>query len=352
MPSKIMSSLKDYSLTDRDEILLIAVEHENQKNPNARIHVIDIDELEQHIRSHDSNHQVIVRNSYHYTVVDVRDINGKKSCIVLDSAMDYRGTEASELLKASGFDVYFVKAFNEREEVENIQFDLYSCSMFAMDHCVQLSHAPDALYQHLQEKREQRSDQATYWIDFPPNFLWNAQSLSKVLGPYEAMIRAESPELLQRPMPNGLSYLTYTQQGRIMVKKEKEDGVCEVEQNDSINVHVFSKAQALYLVAKAQHYELYKQMKSDIEKIEAMPASEDRTKTIKQLKELQSDFAAQVKMDPHTSSFFTQFNSIVRSLNDNGMSMKAKIAELKNQASGTSTESVDVNDKVMLDQPK
>lgn len=344
MPSLKNASLDEFSAGERHEMLIAAVDQENKKNANAHIFVVDYLELEDHLGRYHSNHQVIVNCIGHYTAVDIRVINGKKSCIILDSAMDPRGEYTVEKLKEMGFDVYFAKAFQENSEVQNIQFNLCGCSMFAFDHCMQFSYAQDELYQQLQKKREFREDHATYWSDFPPNFLWNAQSLAKILLPYEKMIQEQSPELLQQPMPNGLSYATYIQQGRIVVPVEKDGQVCEVERNDSINIHVFSKVLELFERRKKELYDIYKNMTADIKKIEAIPSAllTDQKAIIAQLKELQSDFATvHVAIEPSTSPFIAQFNAIVSqsipSLKEQeaGLELKSKLVELKSGNAAT-----------------
>lgn len=361
MPNGMIATLDQFTAEDREEMLLAAVEQENKKNTSAQIYVVDFNDLEDHLNTHDTNHQIIVNYMSHYTAVDVRKIEGEKLCIVLDSAMDPRGASVVEELQKSGFDVYFASAFKENSQV-GIQFDLFSCSMFAFDHCVQFSYSQDVLYHQLQTQRESRTDHVTYWSDFPPNFLWNAQSLSKVLGPYEKMIEEKSPELLQQLMPNGLSYHTYIGQGRSIVQVEEDGKVHEVVRNNAINIHVFSKVHELYQQRKKEQYSIYKQMSTDIQRIEALSSASlaDRKAIIEKLKDIQSDFAASsLKTEPRISPLIIQFKDIVSKCllscsteNEATAMMKSRLTKLTNRDAETHvTESVDsavVNDAAPL----
>ena len=120
-----------------------------------------------------------------------------------------------------------------------IQKELYSCSMFAFDHCVQLGSTNPGFHTEIRRdsfmESDQENDRMLYWDKLPPNFIWNVQS-RKILQEYE---KIKPEEELTLRMPNGMSYREYIDRG-ICTYVDEEEGR-EVTRNESINVTVLHK---------------------------------------------------------------------------------------------------------------
>ncbi|PJD92525.1 MAG: hypothetical protein CK424_05320 [Legionella sp.] len=219
----------------RHQILKAAVDHENEINPKADIRMIDYQDLSQHFNDHpeDGRYRLLVHVRGHYLAVDVRQHNGKKSCLILDAANDYRcDTLITPIFVEHDFTPFAaggmigdgVENGPYEFDTTNLQKSATGCSMFALDHCVQLAKAADTIYNI--EKTEEYDGVFTFtWDCLPPNFVWNAQSLT-LLKRYEAANPGRSREV----MPNGMTLEDYVKQGTVEGK------------NQSINIHVFSKA--------------------------------------------------------------------------------------------------------------
>lgn len=226
-------SLALYETDAVKEMLDYAVEHENRIHSHARITVVDLSELEPYIKDHstESRYRVIVNYNNHFTAVDVRQSEKGNSCIILDSCNDIRFYATYVRFLENGFSNPLVPSGMSYDPCRNLQSDLYSCSLFAFDHAVQLSNASDDFHDVLNETIK---DGPLRWDSLPPNFIWNVQSM-KVLHAYKAAIERDNPDLLDEKMPCGLSFREYISQG---VCSYDIDGVL-VTRNESINANVF-----------------------------------------------------------------------------------------------------------------
>ncbi len=246
----------------RHQILKAAVEHQNTINPDADIRMIDFVNLKEYLEKNpqEGRYRLLVRIEDHYTAIDVRQHEGKKSCLILDAANDYRcDTLIAPMFVKQQFTVLAAggmkgdgKEGGPYEAVTaNIQTDKTSCSMFALDHCVQLAAAPDEMYENLHDQAELESvplfGNTFTWDCLPPNFVCNAQSFN-LLQRYNAA----NPGRLNEVMPNGMTMKDYLEQGtKLVLDPNGQPTINEktgkpFKQNHSINVHVFQKAQAIY----------------------------------------------------------------------------------------------------------
>jgi hypothetical protein len=230
-----------YEAQDRDSFLNYAVEYVNATHDQGKIVLIDIDDLYKHLKNIDideslkfSRYQLIVRNEHHYTAVDIDKSIVPPSCIILDATNDPRMFHIYCSAKDSQFDAFCFMGYS-MAPTKNLQTDAHSCSMFAFDHCVQLSctHSNPDFHKMLAAKANEQD--TLFWDELPPNFLWNTQSLT-TLNEYAGLVVKKDPGSLDETMPNGLSFNEYIHQG---ICSYEEDGQ-EVRRNESINVHVFA----------------------------------------------------------------------------------------------------------------
>jgi hypothetical protein len=230
------NNIGQYSQNQRYELLHNAVNRENKENPKAKITIVDINELDTHIKTcKEERYRLIVKNSAHYTAVDVRNKEGKKSCIVLDAAGDSRGVAVAIAFSHNQFTPKFSGGLQGNPKA-NLQADAYSCSLFSFDHCVQLYKADENLHEALCEKY----DFMIPYDAFPPNFVWNAQSI-KFLDAYALIAEKENPGILDKPMTNGFSFREYLQKG--MCTYPSQEGHL-VTRNESINLHVLQTVES------------------------------------------------------------------------------------------------------------
>lgn len=255
-PTASPANIGIYSLEDRQKILEAAVSRVNEVTPEARISIVHSGHLEKYIEEHKADpnrYRLIVHDDVHYTAVDVNPRN--KTCLVLDAALDDRGFKVNSTFKAHQYKSYFANGLISNQEEAaacRLQNDAYSCTMFALDHCIQLSQAPDSIYADISTKMANfpaGSDlellaQIDYfpWDALPPNFLWNAQSFSNVLIPYQERMNKDYPGVLQQKIPI-ISYDQYVQHATYTTIINE----VEVMRNQSINAHVFAWAERIYL---------------------------------------------------------------------------------------------------------
>lgn len=269
-----IATISQYSPEERMELLRAAVAHVNAVNPDARINIINMKDLplfieQQHHQDLNQRYRLIVHtDGMHFTAVDVNP--SQNSCIVLDAAGDDRGAEVKNHFEQKGYTAYYASKLvaNVAEFRAKLQYDRYNCSMFALDHCIQLARSSDQLYQNMVDKvmalpldaddgrqgpdafediKEMKTlsfEKANLvpWDCLPPNFLWNAQSLRQVLVPYAQRMEEVDPRALDQKL-SGMSYREYVATG--MDKSRSSQGEI-VDQNRSIDKHVFSWADRIY----------------------------------------------------------------------------------------------------------
>ncbi len=252
MPEPI--NLSGMSGEVRHELLKIAIQHENEKRPERLpIQLIDESDFIKHItnegideRFRSSRYQLLINSDGHYTCIDIDKRDGRKSLIILDATNDPRCDNLlmdAEVLK-NGYKT--IRALGlSWDEKKDLQKDHHSCSLFAFDHCVQLSCTTPNFHDELGSKRESKPSRFNinrryiFWDDLPPNFICNAQSI-KFLDAYEEKMRAAGTlDSLDEIMPNanGLSYREYIKSGIVTYTEGEE----EFTHNESINLHILSK---------------------------------------------------------------------------------------------------------------
>lgn len=240
--SKAPEHLGKYSLRKRHTLLEEAVAHINAKNDRVNIAIINEDEFINHLKNKDidskfiaSRYQLIIRYDNHYTAVDIDKRNNPPSCLILDAAGDSRYTFYSLNAFFLNYECAVVNGFS-MDENKNIQRDKHSCSLFALDHCIQLSYTESDFHKFIFNNASKKTDDhfaKIPWDALPPNFLWNAQ-LPSFLKQYEISVKKTAPSLLDQKMPNGLSYNEYLACG--LVSYPVNDAL--VIRNESINIHI------------------------------------------------------------------------------------------------------------------
>lgn len=226
----------EFDTEHREKIVEAAVILENETNHGANISIVKFDDFEKYIDDNKDKkrHRAIIEVHGHYMAVDILNNDTPKTCILLDAASDPRYYAALSLLENNyGYKVLSPCGFFHGEDDTSLQKDTSSCSMFAFDHCVQLSYAPDSLHTELMSKLDPEQADTFTWDKMPPNFIWNMQSLS-ILKKYQELY----PDRVNEITPyKGYTLEKYVQEGRGI-----SDGLHPVPVNDSINKHVFNKA--------------------------------------------------------------------------------------------------------------
>ena len=242
-----------YSPDEVRDMIQASVERENLENPDARIHLLQMDELAGYLASHseEGRQQLIIYNGNHYMAADILVRDGVKSCVLLDAANDPRYLAAEDCFNAAGFATYTACGFTFSDK--NLQTDVYSCPLFAFDHGAQFAKTPDAIHATVQSRADEIN--SFPWDVMPPNFLWNMQSVT-TRDAYEA----QYPNEAVMPVHNGVSFHAYTDMGLVADKKGKQ-------RNDSINVHLFATVQETYAIQ--QRDQMLAKMDSKIEEVSA-----------------------------------------------------------------------------------
>lgn len=307
-PTEAPDTIGNYSKPVRLAILQSAIEHENIVNSQANIVLIDRDELVSHLQTLPPGRQrLLISHGGHYMAADAFNQEGAKSCILLDAANDYRCQAVMTDFENQGFTVLMATSLSEAVE-RNLQTDTSSCSMFALDHCVQLAHAPDDLHTELLARVTKENMGGFTWDSFPPNLFWNAQTSSFI-----QTYMTTHPEQADQVMPNGLSMRQYIAQGT-----SAATGL-----NNSIDIHVFNNAHTIYLAMEAaqradQAYqaqivksEIVAAMNKSIQASEStgwiMPGKSGK---LTRLKDIRDNFAQSPTVDPLNSPFIQEFNTV------------------------------------------
>ena len=242
-----------YGPAEVHAMIQASVESENRDNPQAHIQLLAMDELAHYLATHqeEGRTQLIVYDRNHYMTADILVQNGTKSCVLLDAANDPRYLAAENCFNAAGFETYTACGFSFSDR--NLQTDVYSCPLFALDHAVQFAHTTDTLHSAVKTRSDEIN--SFFWDVLPPNFLWNIQSLS-----LRDMYVANYPMDAKQPMHNAISFSTYIEQGLFTDRNG-------IQRNDSINVHVFDTAEIVYITQ--QREQALAQMDAKIDEIMA-----------------------------------------------------------------------------------
>lgn len=234
-------NMGDYGPDDRHSFLNYAVDHENASNNESKIVLIDLADFEKHLNNvdiheelHSSRYRLIVRTDHHYTVVDIDKRTNPHSCLILDATNDPRMFSIYCIAKQSNFNAFCFSGLSMAPTIK-LQYDAHSCSMFALDHCIQLSYTQSNPQFHQMLSAKASETDSLFWDELPPNFLWNIQSL-KTLELYSKTLVEHDCDALDKNLPNGSSLKQYLSQG---VCTYKEEGT-EVSRNESINLNIFA----------------------------------------------------------------------------------------------------------------
>lgn len=222
-----------YSPMEIRDMIQASVESENRDNPNAHIRLLGIDELDHYLANHqeEGRQQLIIYNGNHFTAADILVEDGIKSCIVLDAANDSRFLAVEDCFNQAGYATYTACSFSFSDK--NLQTDVFSCPLFALDHCAQFAKTSDAIHSVVKDKSDEIN--SFTWDVLPPNFLWNIQSV-QTKNEYAKRYPTEAA----KPMHNQISFNAYTDLGLVRDSKGKE-------YNHSIIVHVFETVEATYI---------------------------------------------------------------------------------------------------------
>jgi hypothetical protein len=334
--SELPENMGAYSGEDRLERIRSAVEMQNlTRSADAPpIQMVEFDDLKQHLNDTDApddgRQVLLVKIQNHYLALDVLKKDGKKSCITLDAANDFRSYGVMNEFEEQGYTTYMASGLSEDIE-RNLQSDTSSCSLFAFDHCVQLSHEnPVELHQNVEDWSV---DEAFTWDKLPVNFLWNVQS-NTFLKEYRETHEKEMSTVMQ----NGLTMEQYISRG----------GYDETNSthNNSINVHVFSKVRDAHQLVEKDWIMTRREMASDMdEKLVALRES-NNTVDLKPLEELVHQFE-QSTGDPIESTFKQNFDQLSSELEASQVSIERTqkykgIIETMGKGHGPSEEEADV----------
>ena len=223
-----------YSPEVSHDMILASIERENEENPNARIQLVEMDELPNYLGSPQQGRtQFVIYQGNHYMAADVLVENEKKTCILLDAANDPRYLAAEGHFKAAGYETNTASGFSFTESPNsNLQNDAYSCPLFAFDHSVQFAQAPDTIHGLVSSQSDPEYN-GFYWDVLPPNFLWNIQSI-KTKDEYVA----HYPVQANTRIANSISFNEYINLGLV-----SEQGK---ERNNAVNVHVLETVKSTY----------------------------------------------------------------------------------------------------------
>jgi hypothetical protein len=300
-----------YSGQERLERIRSAVEMQNlTRSADATpIQLVEFDDLKQHLNGmnagEDSRQVLLVKIQNHYLALDVLQVDGKKSCISLDAANDYRSYGVMMEFMGQGYTTYMASGLSEDIE-RNLQSDTSSCSLFAFDHCVQLSHEnPVELHQNVEDWSV---DEAFTWNKLPANFLWNVQSNS-FLKEYSQTNAKE----MRTVMHNGLTMEQYISRGGY--------GKTQESQNNSINAHVFSKVQDAHRLVEMDWLMTRKEMASDMDDTLVTLRENNNTVDLEPLEQLMHQFE-QSTGDPTQSNFKRDFDQLSETLEASQVSIK------------------------------
>ena len=242
-----------YSPEEVHAMIQASVESENRDNPSAHIQLLEMDDLANYLATHqeEGRKQLIIYKGNHYMTADILVQDGTKSCVLLDAANDPRYLAAEDCFNAAGFETHTACGFSFSDR--NLQTDVYSCPLFALDHAVQFSHTTDTIHSAVKA----RSDEINSfpWDVLPPNFLWNMQSL-RTRDEYVKHYPMEA----ERPMHNQISFNTYIEQGL----STDRNGI---QRNNSINAHVFDTVELVYI--EQQREQALAQMDAKIDEVMA-----------------------------------------------------------------------------------
>jgi len=233
-----VAGMGQYSPSKILAMIQASVQSENRDNPDAHIQLLEMNDLANYLATHqeEGRKQLIIYNGNHYMTADILVQNETKSCVLLDAANDPRYMAAEDCFNRAGFETYTACGFSFSDR--NLQTDVYSCPLFALDHAVQFSHTTDMIHGTVKA----RSDEINSfpWDVLPPNFLWNMQSLTTK----DEYVK-QYPMEAERPMHNQISFNTYIEQGLSTDRNGNQ-------RNNSINVHVFDTVELVYIEQQRQ----------------------------------------------------------------------------------------------------
>lgn len=332
-------NIDEYTSEERHAILVSAVNHVNAVNPQARITIVSQDDLGAYLAQHKGDkerYRLIVINHVHFTAVDVNPT--QSSCVVMDAAVDPRCEDVCKVLRDSQLQVnqpslHGTISNPEPKKYTRLQNDSHSCSMFSLDHCIQFAHASDTLYDDISKFKSDLPEGEMKnlsvqgylpWDFFPPNFLWNAQSFSNILDPYENYMDAQNRTAeLQQPIPT-LSYQEYLEAG---VTHEMDPNTKkEIPRNRSIDKHVFTWAERIHFGQQTAYKEhISKAMEAAIKKAEKPGLLQEKTgktwletttrkqEKIDAMRKLKKEFDSGADDHPtYTSGYIKRFETIAQ----------------------------------------
>jgi hypothetical protein len=290
-----VESIRHFSPDERFGLVKAAIAHENLMRPDANIRVLDSSELQGYLNEKkdagDSEvHEILlIRHHEHYLAAHLSRTHETASCVLLDAANDYRIHSISTTLEDAGFERHYATGMSFDLSESNIQHDAYNCSMFALDHVIQLSHLSS---QALHTTVKQHSEQGFFpWDCLPAPLLRNTQSVS-VMNHY----LREHPDALTEVMPDGFDMRTYLIQGTSKTEEGKT-------RNSAIDKHVFQGAYRAY-----QKMQTLKAMDATIKKFSIMCARlKKESPRLQQLIEARHAFSGLDGRDPMASDYIQVF---------------------------------------------
>jgi len=237
--SELPLNLGCYSPEYRYKILEDIVNQANLENPELDIRLMegrdDFAKAMQNVfKMPYKRSRIIVSDLDHHTALDFDNRDpSKPKAIILDAA----GSQSiicgiTFVLRKAGVAIFFV---DNGLGGGSLQSDRHSCSLFAVDHCIQLA-ASETLYELFEKKPE---NSVLFWDDLPPNFVWNAQSLSG-LKAYKKQAKDRYPGCLDKKIPpNDMSYREYIRRGICTYPDTDSETGKQLIRNESINCCFF-----------------------------------------------------------------------------------------------------------------
>lgn len=290
-PTEQPTTLSGYSDSERKAILRGAVDHENALHKKAHIQIVPSDDLNHFIATHqrDDRMHLIVEKEGHYCAVDLLQQDDHKSCIILDAANDETSQKIAAELSAQGFTVMRASGLDHDHYADqNLQTDTLNSSLFALDHGILLSQAPNDLHATLQT---QTTEGHFPWEALPAPFLRNAQSVDFL------------EQYLQKHPDVDVETKQYIQTGL----REQEEGGTLTTQNDAINSHVFLHAHHLY-----QKEKIIEAMVQAIQESDHSWEIFDKPARKIELTRIKNEFAAaELSGDPTASPYVQAFDAAV-----------------------------------------
>lgn len=200
---RISSEQFSWAPVNRDEMLRILIHL--KKLDCAVIQYYELSDFIEHKMAalkgkQNASFQALVRHDVHYTALHFEYADGKVRCAVLDANQDPKLHLLVKVLSDKNIPTYVL---GENEE-DKLQLDNRSCSIFSLDHLIQVAKDPQ-FFSSLQmlATSSEKGYPVVAWEKLNPSYVKNAQSKEFLLGylskhPNESFKGADFVEVMRK----------------------------------------------------------------------------------------------------------------------------------------------------------